>query len=313
MNVADLKASVRLPVIAAPMFLVSGVELTVAACRSGIVGSFPAWNARTPEVLVQWLAEIERRLGESADAGESPAPYAVNLALHGPGIRGEMRACRDAATKVVITCVGDPTEAARQVHDWGGLVLHDVINMRFAEKAAKAGVDGIIVVCGGAGGHAGSASPFALVPQVRKIFDGLIVVAGGIGDGRGILAAQAVGGDFAYMGTSFIATPESLAPDTYKDMLVDAQTADVVYTDAVSGLPASFLRQSLRASGLDPDALPPRLAPMKPNLPEGLKPWKDLWSAGQGVGLVEKVEPVADIVRRLQEEYRSARERLLSR
>jgi nitronate monooxygenase len=295
------------------MFLVSGVELTVAACRAGIIGSFPAWNARTPEILVDWLAQIERRLGESAAAGESPAPYAVNLALHGPGIREEIRACQQVEAKVVITCVGDPTEAARQVHDWGGLVFHDVINMRFAEKAVKAGVDGIIVVCNGAGGHAGSASPFALVPQVRKMFDGLIVVAGGIGDGRGILAAQAVGGDFAYMGTSFIATPESLAPDEYKEMLLGAQTADVIYTDAISGLPASFLKQSLHAAGLDPNALPPRLAPMKPNLPEGLKAWKDVWSAGQGVGLVDAIEPVADIVRRLEREYRSAREQLFAR
>jgi nitronate monooxygenase len=311
MKSADLKSSVRLPVIAAPMFLVSGVELTVAACRAGIIGSFPAWNARTPERLTAWLADIERRLAESAAAGEAPAPYAVNLALHGPNIAEEMRACEKVATQVVITCVGDPTAAARQVHEWGGLVFHDVINMRFAEKAVKAGVDGIIVVCGGAGGHAGATSPFALVPQVRRIFDGLIVVAGGIGDGGGILAAQAMGGDFAYMGTSFIATPESLAEQSYKEMLVGAETADIVYTDAISGLPASFLKQSLRAAGLDPEALPPRLAPMKPNLPGELKAWKDLWSAGHGVGLVKAVEPVAAIVRRLESEYRGARERLL--
>jgi nitronate monooxygenase len=308
MTVDELKARVALPVITAPMFLVSGIELVVAACRNGVIGSFPALNARTPALLGEWLETIDRHLSQPSDT--VVAPFCVNIVLRSPFADEQLEICAEAAVPIVITSVGDPTETAKRVHDWGGLLFHDVTNLRHAEKAAAAGVDGIILVCAGAGGHSGAQTAFALAPQVRSIFGGAIIIGGGIADGRAILATQALGADFAYVGTRFIATSESLASDPYKRMLIEAETSDIVYTERISGLPASFVRQSLRASGLDPENLPALRAPRTPDLPPGIKAWKDIWSAGQGVGLIDRIATVPETIRQLRDEYDRARAEL---
>lgn len=294
----------RLPIIAAPMFLVSGLDLARACCKGRIVGGFPAGNARTPEQLDGWFDQLERDRAEDPDVG----PYAVNLTL--------ARNIEDTpigATvlrrqpPILISSVGDPTAMVGRVHDWGGLIFHDVTTVRHAEKAAEAGVDGIILVCAGAGGHAGAVSPFALLPQVRERFGGLIVLAGAISDGRSILAAQALGADLVYMGTRFIATRESMATEAYKAGVLEAETKDIVYTPSISGLPASFIRQSIEAVGLDPANLPPPLGLHRPDLPEGVRAWRDVWSAGQGAGLVCDVPTVAELIDRLDGEYQAAK------
>ena len=299
----DWRTRLRLPVIAAPMFLVSGLELAREACRAGVVGGFPAGNARTPETLESWFDALE------AEQGSGAAPFAVNLTLAGPldaSPHGQVVLRR--RPPILISSVGDPAEAARRVHDWGGLIFHDVTTVRHAEKAAEAGVDGIILVCAGAGGHAGALSPFALLPQVRRRFDGLIVLAGAISDGRSILAAQALGADLVYMGSRFLATRESMAPDAYKAMVLEAETKDVVYTPAISGLPASFLRQSIEAAGMDPGNLPPPLSLHRGDLPPGVRAWRDIWSVGQGVGLIDDLPPVAELVERLAAEHAAAKQ-----
>lgn len=300
----------RLPIIAAPMFLVSNLELTRACCKGRIVGGFPAGNARTPEQLDAWFDQLERDQSEDPDAG----PYAVNLTL--------ARNIEDSPTgatvlrrkpPILISSVGDPTPMVARVHDWGGLIIHDVTTVRHAEKAAEAGVDGIILVCAGAGGHAGAVSPFALLPQVRERFGGIIVLAGALSDGRSIMAAQALGADLVYMGTRFIATQESMASDAYKAAILEAETKDIVYTPSISGLPASFIRQSIEAVGLDPANLPPPLGLHRPDLPEGVRAWRDIWSAGQGAGLVRDVPTAQQLIDRLDTEYQAARRELLAR
>lgn len=289
------------------MFLVSGIDLVVAACTSGVVGSFPAVNARTPAIFAEWLQTLDASLG--ADA----SPYAVNLVLRSPMLTEHLAICREARTPIVITSVGNPSAVVDEVHAWGGIVLHDVVSIDHAKKAAEAGVDGLILVCAGAGGHAGALSPMAFVPQVRGFFERLLIIGGGIASGSGILAAQALGADMAYIGTRFIPSVESLASDAYKAMVIDAQSADVLYTDTISGLPASFLRQSVIAAGLDPSALPPRLSPMRANLPHGLKAWRDIWSAGQGVGSLTQTAAVGEVVADLKREYSEARAALAAR
>lgn len=300
---ADWISQLRLPIIAAPMFLASGLELTRECCRAGVVGSFPAGNARTPDILESWFDALE------AEQTEGAAPFAVNLVLAGqiddnPHAQVVLR----RKPPILISSVGDPTGIARRVHDWGGLNFHDVTTVRHAEKAAEAGVDGIILVCAGAGGHAGAVSPFALLPQVRERFDGLIILAGAISDGRSILAAQALGADLVYMGSRFLATQESLVSEAYKALAVAAETKDVVYTPSISGLPASFLRQSIEAVGLNPAQLPPPKGLHRPDLPEGVRAWRDVWSTGQGVGLIRDIPTVADLVDRLEGEYQAARQ-----
>ncbi|MDB5425400.1 MAG: 2-nitropropane dioxygenase [Phenylobacterium sp.] len=304
----DWIARLRLPIIAAPMFLASGLELTQACRRAGIVGSFPAANARTPQDLDGWFDALE---GES---GPGVAPYAVNLVL-----AGDLEASPHAQTvirrkpPILISSVGDPSAIVSRVHDWGGLSFHDVTTVRHAEKAAEAGVDGIILVCAGAGGHAGAVNPFALLPQVRARFGGLIILAGAISDGRSVLAAQALGADLVYMGTRFLVTRESLADDAYKAMVVAADTKDIVYTPSISGLPASFMRQSIEAAGLDPARLPPPKGLHRADLPEGVRAWRDIWSAGQGAGLVRDIPSVADLVARLAAEYSAAQRAIQAR
>lgn len=301
--------NLRLPVVVAPMFLVSGVELTVAACRAGLIGSFPASNARDATGLTSWLAAIRDALAAEA----APGPFAVNINVQKGRYADHdamVAACEAARAPLIITSVGDPTEIAKRVHGWGGKVFHDVTTVRHAEKAAEAGVDGLILVCAGAGGHSGAASPFSLLPRVRRFFDGTLVLAGGVGDGAGIAAARTLGADLVYMGTRFIASAESLASPEYRRMLVETDIADVIYTPAISGLPANFLRPSIRNAGMDPDQLPPLKAPRQADLPEGVRAWKHVWSAGQAVGLIDDVPSVATLADRLEAEMRTAQGRL---
>jgi nitronate monooxygenase len=290
------------------MFLVSGLELVAAVCREGMIGAFPGSNARDPETLDSWLGEIARR--GAAASGRPAGPAAVNMVVGGKTYHDRqawLEVLGKHRTQVVITSVGDPAEIVAAVHDWGGLVFHDVTNLRHAEKAARAGVDGMIAICAGAGGHSGSASPFALVPQLRRNFSGLLAVGGGIGDGAGIAAAQTLGADLAYVGTRFIASDEAIAEDNYKQMITACGTADILYTDAISGLSANFMRPSIVAAGLDPDRLPPPLGLHRPNLPEGVKSWKHIWSAGHGVGFATRVQPVHEIAAELRAQFDEAR------
>lgn len=298
--------TLRLPAISAPMFLGSGPELVIAACRAGIVGTLPVANARTGAQLEAWFDQIEAALADSPGA----APFGVNLVLARRGADELREVCLRRKPPVVITSVGDPAEMVRAVHGWGGVILHDVTNLRHAAKAAAVGVDGLILVCAGAGGHAGAASPFALVPQVRAVFDGLVVAGGAVSDGSAILAAEALGADLVYMGTRFLATAESRATEAYKAMLLASGTEDIVYTPSISGLPANFMRQSIEAAGLDVANLPPPLGLHRPDLPEGVRPWRDIWSAGHGVGAINDLPPVVELVARLIDERAAARRRL---
>jgi nitronate monooxygenase len=295
----------KLPVLVAPMFLVSSVEMVVEACRSGVGATLPASNARSAAGLSAAL----RKIGESLAGVEASGPFAVNINVKKDrydDLDEIVAVCREAGVPLVITSVGDPREMVERVHDWGGLVFHDVTTVRHAEKAAEAGVDGLILVCAGAGGHSGGLSPFAFVPRVRRFFNKTIVVAGAISDGAGIAAVRMLGADLVYMGTRFIASVESLASPEYKAMLLNSDLADVLYTPAISGLPANFLKPSIRSHGLDPDNLPPPKGLFKADLPEGLKAWKHLWSAGQGVGLIDDIPTTAEIIHRLAEEMRLA-------
>ncbi len=301
----SLQQRLKLPAIAAPMFLVSGPELVIETCKAGVVGSFPAMNARNADEFASWMAEID------AATGPDTAPYAVNfplLRMKDGGLDKYFQICREYKTPIIITSVGNPKPLVDEIHSWGGLVFHDITTVHHAKKAAEAGVDGLILVCAGAGGHAGAATPFALVEQVRAFFDGIIIVAGAISTGRSIRAAEILGADLAYLGTRFIATKEAMAEDAYKDMILSEETKDIVYTDAISGVSANFMRSSLGDAGLDADNLPKPLGLFQPNLPEGITPWKTVWSAGQGVGLIDNIQTTAELVDQLIGEYQQARE-----
>jgi nitronate monooxygenase len=308
----------RVPVVGAPMFLVSGPELVIEQCKAGIIGSFPALNARPQEVFEQWLVQIETALAEHrrANPHAPAAPYAVNLIVNPANKRLEedFEVCVKHKVPIIITSLSAPTAIAKRVHEYGGLVMHDVIRVRHGEKALEAGVDGLILVCQGAGGHAGRINPFALVNEIRRMFDGPLVLAGAITNGAGVLAAQAMGCDAAYMGTRFIASRESLAVDRYKQMIVESTAEDIVYTPFFSGVHGSYLKPSIRNAGLDPDNLP---------LPEGgkleyrgrderPKTWKDIWGAGQGVGDIDSVPPAGELVARIVSEYAQAKRKLLN-
>ncbi len=304
-------SQLALPVMAAPMFIVSSLELVIAACRAGVIGAFPSGNPRAPEDLGTWLAAIRQAEAESLGRGERFAPFCVNL-LASAAVDQRTRAarlatCRQHGVPLVLTNLGDPREEVEAVHDWGGIVFHDVTTLRFAEKAIAAGVDGLMLVCGGAGGHAGTLNPFAFLPQLRRIFDGTIMLAGGIADGNGIAAALALGADLVVMGTRFIATQESGAEPAHKRMLVSAKAEDVLFTDAIAGLPASFLKPSIVAVGLDPGNLPPPLGPHRPQLPPGIRAWRHVWSGGHSTALIDDVPNVADLVERLGGELAAAR------
>ncbi|CAN5637509.1 nitronate monooxygenase family protein [soil metagenome] len=297
----SLARRLKLPAIAAPMFLTSGPDLVAEVCRSGLLGTFPALNQRSTAGLVDWLEEIERRLAEAPGA----APYGVNLIVHrsNPRLAADLQAVVRHKVPLVITSLGAVRDVVEAVHSYGGLVFHDIISRRHAEKAAQAGVDGIVAVAAGAGGHAGAVSPFALVGEIREVFEGTIILAGAISTGAQIAAARMMGADLAYLGTRFIATREAMAPPAFKAMIVETRAADIVYTPAVSGINANFLRPSIVASGRDPDNLAPGGAL---DLASERKAWRDVWSAGQGVGAIRDEPPAAVLCARLAEEYRAA-------
>ncbi len=314
---AILKGNLCLPVIGSPMFIVSTPELVIAQCKAGIVGSFPALNARPKEQLAVWLEQIGTELAahKAAHPSMTVAPYAVNQIVHASNDRlmHDMEMCVRFKVPIIITSLRPPGEIIEAAHSYGGIVLHDVINVRHARKAAEAGVDGLILVCAGAGGHAGTLSPFALLPEVRKFFDKTIVLAGAISNGASVLAAQAIGADLAYMGTRFIATKEANATDEYKQMIVNSAAEDIVYTALFSGINGNYLKHSVLQTGLDPDNLPP---PDKNKMNFGSgeggarKAWRDIWSAGQGVGQIDDSPSVAELVQRLRREYDAARTHL---
>ena len=305
-----LRSQLSLPIVGAPMFIVSRPELVVAQCTAGVLGAFPALNARPKEQLDEWL----HRIREALDAyrrdhpGETVAPFAVNQIIHQSNDRLEhdLRLCEKHRVPVVITSLRAPGEVVQAVHGWGGVVLHDVISVRHAEKALQGGADALVLVCAGAGGHAGALSPFAFLAEVRRLFDGPVALAGAITTGRAVLAAEAMGADLAYMGTRFIATEEANALDGYKRMIVESKAADVVYTPYFTGVHGNYLRGSILAAGLDPDALP-HADKTSMNFGSSKKTWKDIWGAGQGVGAIDRVLPVHQLVAQLKGEYRAAK------
>jgi len=311
----SLQNRLRLPAIGAPMFIVSVPKLVIAQCTSGIVGSFPALNARPKEQLEEWIVEIKEANAayQKAHPEARVAPFAVNQICHASNDRLEhdVEVCVRQQVPIIITSLRPPADVVKAVHSYGGVVFHDVISMRHAQKAAEQGVDGLILVCAGAGGHAGMLSPFALVPEVRRFFPGAIILSGSITSGRAILAAQAVGADLAYMGTRFIATEEANAPPDYKQMIVDTAAADVVYTSLFSGILGNYLKPSVTRAGLDPDNLPGAdKSTMSFASDRTVKAWRDIWGAGQGVGSIDDAPAVARVVDRLEAEYREARKAL---
>ena len=308
----QLEQRLRLPVVAAPMFLISNPQLVLACCANGVVGSFPALNQRESSGFKSWLEEIEAGLALL----ENSAPYAVNLIVHNsnPRLQADLAICIEHKVPIVITSLGAVKEVVDAVHSYGGLVFHDVTTRRHAEKAAEAGVDGLIAVAAGAGGHAGTWSPFALVAEIRQFFDKTVLLAGCLNHGHEILAAQVIGADLAYLGTRFIATQESHAPDEYKQMVLTSRAVDIVHTAAVSGVPASFMRQSLENAGFDLATLQAKSESstgtrLKP-LNDEAKAWKTVWSAGQGVGDINDVPTTQQLITRLDTEYREAIKRV---
>ncbi|MCA3408832.1 MAG: nitronate monooxygenase [Roseomonas sp.] len=298
---ALFQGRIALPVIAAPMFLVSGPDLVVETCKAGVVGSCPALNQRSTEGYGEWLVEIRERTGNAA------APFGVNLIVHRSNARLDADLAETVRQRVpfVITSLGAVSEVVDAIHGYGGLVFHDVINLRHAQKAAEAGVDGLIAVCAGAGGHAGTYNPFAFVQEIRQFYQGTIILSGAMSTGAHVVAARATGADFAYLGTRFIATTESRAPEDYKQMILAATAKDIVYTNAISGVNGNFLRASLEAAGLDPANLPEFNRELHLGSSEK-RAWKNIWSAGQGVGAIQDVPSTAELVARLRREYDAA-------
>jgi nitronate monooxygenase len=308
---------VPFPVIGAPLFIISHPQLVIAQCTAGIVGSMPALNARPASQLDEWLAEITEALAAWDRAHpESPsAPFAINQIVHRTNDRLEqdMEVCARYRVPIVITSLGARADINAAVHSWGGIVLHDIINNTFARKAVDKGADGLIAVAAGAGGHAGTKSPFALVQEIRTWFDGPLALSGSIATGQGVLAAQAMGADFAYIGSAFIATDEARASPAYKQCIVESTSDDIVYSSLFTGVHGNYLKASIVAAGLDPDNLP-ESDPTKMNFGGGegaKKAWKDIWGCGQGIGAVEAVVPTAELVARLRSEYASSRARIL--
>lgn len=295
---ASLQKGLKLPVIAAPMFLVSGPDLVVEACNAGVIGTFPSLNQRTTEGYREWLKDIKARLKPDA------AAFGVNHIVHptNPRLMADMMVSVEEQVPLIITSLGAVRDVVDAVHGYGGVVFHDIANVRHARKAAEAGVDGLILVANGAGGHAGVVNPFALIEEVRSFFDGTLILSGCLSTGRDIAATRMLGADFAYMGTRFISTTESMAQGAYKQMIVDSGASDITYTPAVSGIPANFLTPSLIENGIDPKTLPEH----KLDMADEAKAWKTVWSAGQGSGGVHDVLPVAELVARMQQEYRQA-------
>jgi nitronate monooxygenase len=312
-----LRDRLSVPVIASPMFIISTPALVIAQCTSGVVGSFPSLNARPAARLEDWLQEINSALAawDAAHPARKSAPYAVNLIVHRSNVRlmDDLALCVKHRVPIVITSLGARTDVTDAIHSYGGIVLHDVIDDRFARKAVEKGADGLIAVAAGAGGHAGTLSPFALVQEIREWFDGPVALSGAIANGGAVLAAQACGADVAYVGSAFIATEEANAVEGYKQAIVDGRAADIVYSSLFTGVHGNYLRPSIIAAGLDPDHLAEgNVADM--NFHEGAtKAWKDIWGSGQGIGAVKAVVPVADLVARLAREYSAALARLNGR
>ena len=307
-----------LPVIGAPLFIASCPALVIAQCKAGIVGSFPALNARPAEMLEQWLQDIEQALAEHRAAHPDAVigPIAVNQIVHQSNDRlaHDVEVCVKHRVPVIISSLrAPPKEMLDAIHSYGGIVLHDIISIRHAHKALEAGVDGLILVASGAGGHAGGLSPFALVGEVRKFFDGPIALSGSIASGDAILAAQSMGADFAYIGSRWLATQEANTSENYRQAIVESTAADIVYTNLFTGVHGNYLKKSIVNAGLDPDNLPEAdKTAMNFSSASGAKAWRDIWGAGQGVGLMEDVPTVADVVARLKQEYAAARQRVMA-
>jgi nitronate monooxygenase len=308
-----LKQKLRIPVVGAPLFIISHPPLVMAQCKAGIVGSFPALNARPQEQLDDWLAEITETLAahDAANPDRPAAPFAVNQIVHKSNGRLEqdLASCVKYKVPIVITSLGAVPEVNEAVHSYGGIVLHDIIHDRHARKAIEKGADGLIAVATGAGGHAGTLSPFALIQEIRQWFDGPLLLSGAIANGGAVLAAQAMGADLAYIGSPFIATEEARAVDGYKQMIVDSKAADIVYSNLFTGIHGNYLKGSVAAQGLDPNDLP-ESDPSKMDFSSGAtKAWKDIWGCGQGIGAVDEVAPAAKLVDRLAAEYEAAKQR----
>ena len=311
--VPHLKGKLKIPVVGAPLFIVSGPELVISQCKAGVVGSFPALNARPQEVLDEWLIQIKEELDKhNQENPDSPAaPFAVNQICHASNDRlmQDMESCVKHEVPIIITSLRPPLEIVEAAHSYGGVVFHDVINVRHAKKAAEQGVDGLILVCAGAGGHAGTHSPFALVREVKEWFDGTILLSGSISDGHSIASSLALGADLAYIGTRFIATKEANADQRYKDMLIESSASDIVYSSLFTGVNGNYFKPSIEKAGLDPDNLP-GADKSKMNFGSGgntkSKAWKDIWGSGQGIGSIKSDPTVQDLVNELIEQYEQA-------
>ena len=315
-----LEDNLSIPVIGSPLFLVSGPELVIAQCKAGIVGSFPALNARPQHVLEEWIIRIKTELAEYQEANPDAkvAPFAVNQICHGSNDRllADMETCVKQEVPIIITSLRPPAEVVEAAHSYGGLVFHDVINVKHAKKAAEMGVDGLILVCAGAGGHAGALSPFALLREVKSWFDKTIILSGSIGDGYSVASSLALGADLAYMGTRFIATKEANAEQGYKEMLIESSANDIVYSSLFTGVLGNYLKPSIKKAGLDPDDLP---SADKSSMNFGScgntdsKAWKDIWGSGQGIGLISDAPSVQDLVSRLSEEFKEATQEFIKK
>ena len=312
-----LNGRLSVPVIGAPLFIISHPDLVIAQCKAGVVGSFPALNARPQSQLDEWLDQITSELDSynRANPDKPAAPFAVNQIVHRSNERleADLETCAKYKVPLVITSLGAREDLNNAVHSWGGKTLHDIINVRFAHKALEKGADGLIAVCSGAGGHAGTLSPFALIAEIREFFDGPLLVSGAISTGAGVLAAQAMGADYAYIGSAFIATAEARATESYKQGIVEGKADDIVYTNLFTGVHGNYLKKSITDAGLDPDNLP-ESDPSKMNFGSGgnssAKAWKDIWGSGQGIGSVDAVRSTADYVAKLKAEYEAAKKRV---
>jgi nitronate monooxygenase len=314
MPLPGVLATLPLPIIGAPLFIISNPKLVIEQCKAGVVGSMPALNARPAEQLDDWLAEITETLAayNNANPDKPAAPFAINQIVHKSNDRldHDMAVCAKYKVPIIITSLGARTDVNDAVHAWGGVVMHDIINNFFAKKAIEKGADGLIAVAAGAGGHAGVKSPFALIQEIREWFDGPVALSGSIASGGAVLAAQAMGADFAYIGSAFVATEEARAVEGYKQMIVDSSSDDIVYSNLFTGVHGNYLKGSIKAAGLDPDNLP-ESDPSKMNFGgTGAKAWKDVWGCGQGIGAIKSVQPAAELIGRLRREYQSARQRV---
>jgi nitronate monooxygenase len=317
---SHIKDNLSIPVIGSPLFIISGPELVIAQCKAGIIGSFPALNARPQHVLEEWIIRIKTELAEykAKNPDAKVAPFAVNQICHGSNDRlaEDMATCVKHEVPIIITSLRPPAELVEAAHGYGGLVYHDVINVRHAKKAVEQGVDGLILVCAGAGGHAGALSPFALLREVKEWFDGTVILSGAIGDGHAVAASLALGADFAYMGTRFIATQEANADPEYKKMLEESAADDIVYSSLFTGVHGNYLKPSISNAGMDPDNLP-SADKSSMNFGSGgntkSKAWKDIWGSGQGIGRIYDSPPVSELVGRIKAEYEQAKEELNSK